>query len=102
MSELLTGRQAAEWLGISYNAWKCAPRTRAGRPPPDDVKTYGGRVVQLWRLSTLREYRATRRPTHAQILADPRRVTPHTARRHRRRHEARRCSCYATPKGLRI
>lgn len=99
---LLTGRESAARAGISYNAWKLATRTKTGRPRPDNTVTLGGRVVQLWHPATVDAWRATRRPTHVEILADPRRVTPHTARRHRKRHAERACSCYTTSKGLRI
>lgn len=89
----LTGRQAAERAGISYNAWKLAPRTKGGRPAPDDTAVFGGRRIQLWMPETIDVWRAKRRPTHAEVIAGDRRLHPRTVARHLRRHAAGECRC---------
>ena len=90
---LLTGRQAAERAGITYNAWKLAPRTKRGRPAPDRTETYGARRIQLWRPETVDAWRSTRRPTHVEVIAGDRRLHPRVVRRHLKRHESGDCSC---------
>lgn len=100
---LLTGPMAAARAGITYNAWKLAKRTKQGRPAPDHCLAWG----DFWEPSTIDAWREQRPPSHAEIIASrqsgrPQRVARATVRRHLRRHEARACSCYTTPKGLRI
>lgn len=92
-ADLLTGPMAAARAGMTYNAWKLAPRTRIGRPPPDHRFPWG----DFWNPSTIDAYRrrreAARWPTHAEILADPAQVSTKTYRRHLSRHDAGECGC---------
>lgn len=57
---MLSGPQAADRAGISYNAWKLTPRTRLGRPAPDAVETIGARRVGLWSRATIDAWRKQR------------------------------------------
>lgn len=91
----LTGRQAAERAGITYNTWKLARRTKGGRPAPDGIDQLTGRL--WWWDVTIDRWRATRRPTHADVIAGDRRLHPRTVARHLRRHRNGECSCRPTP-----
>lgn len=101
----LTGPMAAARAGITYNAWKLAKRTKRGRPRYDGIDQLTGQL--WWWDTTIDRWASKRPPSHAEIIANqqagrPQRVARATVRRHLRRHEARACSCYTTPKGLRI
>lgn len=57
----LTARQAWERAGMTRNAWNLAPRTRAGRPPPDGHDL----GVDFWYAATINDWIGRRRATAA-------------------------------------